>query len=126
MATISPFPTPDLTSIPYSRYVCSEPEFDGVVYSQTFEDKGGAFNTVTDTASQIWELEIHGLTPSEAEVYDDHYDDAFGQLNDFTFTDKLGVAHTGVRYMADGFKRSHDAHKSWIQKRAIRLIKRPA
>lgn len=123
MATVAAFPDNTLLGIPYTRYYCSEPEWDGIVYMQTFEDKSGSFNSVTTTPSQIWELTWDGLTAYEASALDAHYDLALGQLHDFSFTDREGTTHTGVRYASDGFKRDHT--KQWIQSRKIKLILRP-
>lgn len=125
MATVAAFPNPDLTGIPYSRYFAPEGDWDGVVYSHVFEDKGASFNSVNTSVPQMWELDFEGLSVTEALIFDAHYDLAKGQLNDFPFTDKAGALHTGVRYAPDGFRRSHDGHKSWIQSRKIKLIKRP-
>lgn len=125
MATVASFPNPDLTGIPYSRYFVPEGDWDGVVYSHIFEDKGASFNSVSVTVPQTWEMDFDGLTRTEALIFDEHYDLAKGQLNDFSFTDKAGTLHTGVRYTADGYRRSHDGHKSWMQSRKIKLIKRP-
>lgn len=122
MATIGNFPELP-ANVRYTRRHTPEPEYDSVVYLQTFEDKSAAFNSVTSTAPQIYEMELEGLMEHEAKVYDDHYAAAFGQLNDFSFTTREGTTHTGVRYAADGFRRDHS--KTWIQKRTIKLILRP-
>lgn len=123
MATIGNFPELPV-NVRYTRRHTPEPEYDSVVYSQMFEDKSAAFNSVTSTAPQIYELLLEGLMEHEAQVYDDHYDAAFGQKNDFSFTDRSGTTHVGVRYAADGFRRDHD--KVWNQKRTIKLILRPS
>lgn len=123
MATIVKFPELP-ANVRYTRTFVPEPEYDQVVFSQTFEDKQISINTVTNTAPQIFELVLEGLAQHEAKVYDDHYDLAFGQLNDFSFTDREGNTHTGVRYAPDGFKRDHS--KQWNQSRKIRLILRPS
>lgn len=125
MATIVAFPNPDLTGILYSRYYEPEGDWDAVVYSHKFEDSGASFNSVNVNVPQTWELEFNGLTKVQAAIFDEHYSLAKGQLNDFPFTDKQGNLHTGVRYAPDGFKRSHDGHKAWIQSRKIKLIRRP-
>lgn len=125
MATVAAFPNPDLTGIPYSRYYEPEPDWDGIVYAHTFEDKSQSFNSVSVTPVLMFEIEFNGLTQTEAAIFDAHYNLASGQLHSFPFTDKSGDLHTGVRYAADGYRRSHDGHKAWIQNRKIKLVKRP-
>lgn len=95
------------------------------MYAHTFEDKSQSFNAVSVTPILVFEIEFNGLTATEASIFDAHYDLANGQLHSFPFTDKSGDLHTGVRYANDGYKRNHDGHKSWIQSRKIKLVKRP-
>lgn len=123
MATVTAFPSPDLTGIPYSRYFAHRPDYEGVTYKHTFEDKGVSTNTVSATPIRTWELEWRGLTPTQAKIWDDHHDLAFGIHHNFSFTDKEGNLHTNVRYV--DYEPSHDGHKSWIQHRKIKIAKYP-
>lgn len=120
---ISAYPTPELGGPKWLKYTPVEPSYDDVTGIHTYQDEGISTYTNADTPKYIWILEYDGLYPLEAEILDDHYDEAFGQANSFTFTDREGVAHTGVRYDKGGFKRSHD--KQAIQKRSIRLVLYP-
>lgn len=124
MAVIAAFPTPDTTGIPYSRYWKPRADYDQVTYSQKFEDASEAANAVNSTAPQRWVIEFDGLSPFEAEIWQDHYDLAFADLNSFPYTEKDGTTVTGVKYLK--FECSHDGHKSWIKKVSVELIKRPA
>lgn len=123
MSVIAPFPNPDLTGILYTRYYKHKPDYDQVTYEHTFEDKGISVNSVNVTAPQKWDIEIQGLAPHEAKIWQDHYDLAFHNLNEFPYTDKEGNLHTGVRYL--NFECTHEAHKSKIKTIKCTLIRRP-
>lgn len=123
MAEIDPFPNPDLTGIPYSRFYKPKPDYDQVTYEHKFEDAGISVNSVNVTAPQTFEVEFHGLTPVQAAIWQGHYDRAFHNLHFFDFTEKNGTLNEGVRYLK--FECTHDAHKSWIRKVSATLIRRP-
>lgn len=122
MATIAAFPTADLSGPPTSKFFEPPRDYDRVTTSHEFEDGGKSFNADADEAPRTFELTYDSITPLEAQILDEHYDAAFGQVNDFPFTHPLtGEALTGVHYVS--YERSHS--KRWIQSRRAVLAKYP-
>jgi hypothetical protein len=94
-----------------------------------YEDYGASANEHSDTAPQRWRLEFKYYTDQPAgaallAALDAHWDEA--RMSDvFPFTGKDGVLIPNVQY-EDEVEWQHEANKSWIQIRIIRLIQRPA
>ena len=122
MSTIAPFPTPETTGIPYGRYDKPEPDFEKIVYENTYADGGKSFNVVNSRAPQRWLIEFDGLQEDEADIWSNHYALALHSANDFPFTEVNGLLNTGVRYSK--FQRRGHESGNWV-KLTIELIKYP-
>lgn len=120
------FPNPSILNVhgteKYSEYQPIEPDFDAVTVSHEYEDGGRDFNETNTDAPERWNVSILGISPEQADVYD-----AFSRqariANSFTFTDKAGTAHTGVR--VERYSRRHIGHKSWSVDCRFTLVKYP-
>lgn len=122
MATISPHPTPDQNGPMYSRFFEPPPDYDAVTTAHEYEDGGKSFNLDSEQQPRSFEISYDGLSELEAQILDDHYDEAKGQINDFTFTHpRTGEEIEGVHYLS--YERSHE--KTWMQTRRVVLIRYP-
>lgn len=66
-----------------------------------------------------------GLTAAEADIITTHFRDA-GYVYTFSFTDKLSVVQTGVRYAEQGgYSRTHERNRSWSVTVEVLLVKFP-
>lgn len=104
------FPTPDFTSYNYSRFRKLPKEYDAVTERHEYEDGGHGFNEVNSDTTQFWEIEYKGLSQDEADVFD-AFNDQARRARTFSFTDKWGEVHTGVRIAE--YDRNHQGHRSW-------------
>lgn len=120
---ISAYPTEENGGPKWLKYTPAPSDYDAITVVSGYQD--GGISTVTEASTGLlrWTIEYDGLTPLEADILDDHYDEAFGQANSFTFTDREGAAHTGVHYDKGGLTKSHD--KQWMQRRVVKLVKYP-
>lgn len=92
--------------------------------SPEFQDGGVDLNLDAVTPTYMWILQYEGLLASEALLLDAHYDSAFGEAYGFNFRDpKTTTLYASVHYDKEGYERSHT--KDWLQRRTIKLIKRP-
>lgn len=125
------FPNPSILNVhgteKYSEYLQgkkSEPDFDAVTIGHEYEDGGMDFVETNENVPERWKVSILGIKPEQADVYDAFYRQA-RIANSFTFTDKYGEVHTGVRIERNGYSRSHSGHKSWRVDCRFNLIKYP-
>lgn len=117
------FPDPDITSIPYEHFDDMPRPWGDIVDSYEFEDGGRTFNRRTDSPVTEWRLDmLGGLTKSQTNIFDEFWD-AVGTDRPFSFTDKYGTTHTGVRIR--DYSRSHEAHRSWSRRVSFTLVKYP-
>ena len=99
------------------------PRWESLNTEHEYEDDGISVNGVGTTPAQDYELVYDGLTPLQAQVLDDHYDEARHNLNDFEFRDRDGNLHTNARYFSYA---DPDHTKVDIQSRTIVLRVYPA
>lgn len=103
-----------------------QPDYKQVTSRHDYEDGGASFVTFNSVAPIIWLIEYDGLDGGAAQNFaaiDAHRADAFGEVYGFSFTNPYtNVTYTDVHYMQE-FEEDHK--KTWINKRTIRLIKRP-
>lgn len=125
------FPTPSMLDLPgYKHFYAAPKQWDDAVTSHEYDDGGRSFNRNTDTPAREWNLEIdcvtatgtHAASKLLTDVYDAFWN-AVGVDRTFSFTDKYGEIHTGVRIAE--YVRNHSEHKSWIQSVSFRLVKFP-
>jgi len=122
-STTLEFPEPDITGILYEHYDPMPRPWGDIADKYEFEDGGVTFNRRADSPIQEWQLDmIGGLTKYQTALFDEFWD-AVGNDRSFSFTDKDGTTHTGVR--VKDYSRSHEAHKRWSQRVSFRLIKYP-
>lgn len=120
------FPTPGMTGINYRRFYTAPDKWDDTVNMHTYEDGGISVNETTDTAVKEWEVEFdcvshtHALAKIQYEIFDEFWN-AVRTSRSFSFTDKYGTTHTGVRVKE--YSRSHGGHKSWQNEVVFRLVK---
>lgn len=118
---IDDYPTPELGGSPWLKFRDLDPDWSVVTTRQEMDDGGADFNREAESPIYRWEFE-YALLDQYIEIHDDHRESAKGETEPFTFTHpRTGVEYTGVRY--EGYERSHD--KNAVQKRTVRLIKRP-
>src|SRR6185295_20096348 len=99
----------------YHKYTKEKADWDDIVLTSIFEDKGADHNLSADTPCQRWTFEYTHLTETQAKVLDDHYDSAKGQYLGFSFTEPrdypssgaTGATYTDVHY--ESYERSHDS-----------------
>lgn len=100
-----------------------QPDYAEVTDKHVYEDAGASFVSRNDTATLRWLLEYDGLSDLESDVLDAHRAEAFGELFGFTFVNpRTGGSVSDVHY-DESFDEDHS--KVGINKRVIRLIKRP-
>lgn len=123
------FPLPTSLGLPgYKRFYAAPKPWGEVTDSHQYADGGMSFNRRTDTPLREWELEIdcngssHSASKALTDLYDAFSDNA-GVDRTFSFTDKYGTTHTGVRIKS--YERNHAEHKSWIQSVSFVLWKLP-
>lgn len=122
------FPTPGMTGINYRRWYAAPEKWDETVISHEYEDGGRSFNETSDTAVREWEVEFdcvshtHALAKTQYEIFDEFWN-AVRTSRSFSFTDKYGTTHTGVRVKE--YSRSHRGHKSWSNEVIFKLHKLP-
>lgn len=98
--------------------------FAEVTEKHIYEDGGASFQTVNDDAPIRWLIEYDGQELAESAVIDAHRADAFGEVYEFTLTNpRTTVVYTGVHY-DEQFEEDH--LKTWVNRRVVVLIKRPA
>jgi hypothetical protein len=124
MASAFPFNAGNCT-----HYFKAQKGWKEVTDIHTYEDFGASANEYSDTAPQRWQLEFKYYTDQPAgaallAAFDAHWDEA--RLSDeFQFTEKDGTIIPNVSY-EDEPEWSHEANKSWVQVRRVKLIQRPA
>ena len=122
-STTLEFPEPNITGILYEHYDAMPRPWGDIADKYEFEDGGVTFNRRADSPIQEWQLDmIGGLTKYQTALFDEFWD-AVGNDRTFSFTDKDGTTHTGVRVKE--YSRSHEAHRSWSRRVSFRLIKYP-
>lgn len=119
-STALEFPSPDITGIPWARHRKIPRDWSKVTIVHTYEDDGRSFSDTSDTPPQSWEVGYTGLTQAEAQVFDAFWE-AVRLKRSFSFTDKDGTLHTGVRVAA--YDRNHEAHMSWNSTVNFTLVK---
>jgi len=120
------FPTPDILPVHgsafYSEFHRQTDDWEAVTVSHTYYDGGRSFNETGDTPIKRWTLKMMGVPREQADIYDAFF--AAARLtNTFNFTDKFGTVHDAVRI--DNYKRTHDAHKSWVFNCEFTLVRYP-
>ena len=122
-STTLEFPEPNLTGILYEHYDELPRPWGDIADKYEFEDGGVTFNRRADSPIREWRLDmIGGLTKAQTLLFDEFWN-AVGNDRSFSFTDKDGTVHTGVRVKE--YSRSHEAHRSWSRRVSFRLIKYP-
>lgn len=116
------FPDPATTGIDWERFNRIPFDWNAVTVSNEYDDTGRSFNVLTDTPASLWEIRYSGLTRDEADVFD-AFNDAARRDRTFSFLDKDGTTHTGVRI--ESYSRDHEGHKSWSSSVAFTLVKYP-
>ena len=124
------FPEPNITGIHYS-YFYAVPEFKGrseTTGRHEYADAGASYNRNTDTPPREWEVSFDcvGSSHAECKLQTDVFDAfayAVGTDATFSFTDKYGTVHTGVRIQENGYSRTHRDNKSWYSKVDFKLKK---
>lgn len=116
------FPDPTLTGINWRRFKRAPLDWDSVSDSFEFEDGGRTFNERTDTPPIEWEVGFEGLTRAQLDIFDE-FNRAARRSRSFSFVDKFGDTHTGVRI--GSYSSDHDDYKSWRHNCSFRLIKYP-
>jgi hypothetical protein len=114
------FPSPSVTGIDWARYRKVPRNWGTVTIAHTYEDESKTFSDTSDTPPQFWEVGFTGLSPEQAEIFDEFWE-AARLKNPFTFIDKYGVSHSDVRIAS--FERDHDANKSWSSTATFQLVK---
>lgn len=118
-----PFPTADQGGSTAIKILEIPPNHDAAMILHEYADGGVSVDTRSDISTREWEVDYDGLDEDEAQVYDEHREDARGQAYGFTFIDRQGVTWTGVRYAQGGFNADHT--KTCVQARKAHLIFRP-
>lgn len=114
------FPSTQITDIPRNRFYV-ERDYEQITDSWEYEDGGKDFNEVADAAvaPRRWQYVYDGLTPEQAEQFDEFNDDV-RLVTPFTFIDKYDVAWSNV--FIKEYKRTHEAHKSWVVRVEFNLV----
>jgi hypothetical protein len=103
-----------------------QPDYQQVTNRHEYEDGGASFLIINDTAPILWTIEYDGLEVGSGvgvSIIDAHRADAFGEVYGFSLTNpRTSVTYTDVHYLPE-FEEDH--RKTWINRRVIRLIKRP-
>lgn len=128
--SVSNFPTAATIGIPlYNYYNKLDPAWDEVTVTSDFEDGGRDTNLTASAPAERWEIELDGLTETQAKVVMDHYNSAKGQNLDFSFVEPrnfpyttTGSTVTGVRY--EKYEHTRPQRKYWSHSFRITLIKR--
>lgn len=131
MANPDFYPTPPhrggkaLGAPDYERFFEPTPDYGELIITHKFPDGGVHLSTTGDVPPQTYVFEYRGLKPVQAALLDAHHASAFGHLFDFSFVHpKTRLTISGVRYAEDGFVRSHERNRSWIQHRLVTLVRR--
>lgn len=119
-STVLEFPSPDITGIDWERFRAVPRDWSKVTIAHVYEDESRSFSDTSDSPPQFWEVGYTGLTRQEADVFDAFWE-AVRLKRSFTFTDKNGTAHTGVRVAS--YDRNHDGHRSWSSSASFSLVK---
>jgi hypothetical protein len=122
MATIAPYPTPDLGGAIIQKERKLPPDYESLLTKHVYEDEGISVNRSGLIAPQDFELTYACVTPLLGQIHRDHYDEAFHDFNDFSFRDRDGNLHTNVRYV----KFEYDHTKIWSQQFTVVLRVYPA
>lgn len=129
-----PYPIPGLstaygTGPQWLKFHQFQPDYKAVTSRHDYEDSGASFVIFNNTAPIIWTIEYDGLeaatspSPAGVSIIDAHRADAFGEVYGFNLTNpRTSVVYTDVHYLPE-FEEDH--RKTWINRRIIRLIKRP-
>lgn len=129
-----PYPIPGLITAhgvgpPWLKMHEFQPDYNAVVSAHLYEDSGASFVAFNDTGPILFAIDYDGLdgvygAGLDYHVLDSHRADALGQVYGFTFTNpRTNITYTDVHYDSQ-FDEDH--RKTWINKRTIHLIKRPA
>jgi hypothetical protein len=120
------FPTPSILPVHgssyYSHFRETEVDYDSITIYHEYDDGGRSFNETSDTATRRWDLEIEGVSYAQARIYDEFRAQA-RKANTFSFTDKFGAVHTGVRI--EDYSRTHSKNRSWLNDVKFTLVKYP-
>jgi hypothetical protein len=117
--SITYFPSFDITGIRPSRWYEAPRDWPTITEDFEYEDGAKDFNETADDAPRHWEYGHTGLTPEQAQQFDDFYD-LVRLATPFYFTDKYGVTWTNV--YIESYSRVHEAHKSWSITVNFRLV----
>lgn len=118
MATITAYPTPS-ESGPLINRLERHP-IDYPVTRYEFED-GGVEVNIAPCGLQRWDVYHEGLTPAELQTLVDHWNEAKGKTNDFSFYDhQQDATFTGVSY-AD-FQIDQHRHKQTLFAHATLVV----
>lgn len=112
------FPTSEITGIPKTRFH-DKRDYEAITDTWTYEDGSTDANEVTDNAPYNWEYFFTGLTPAQAQVYEDFFN-TVRLSQKFYFTDKFGVTYSNVKVKS--YTRNWDAHKSWVMTVEFNLV----
>jgi hypothetical protein len=125
MPSPAEFPLPSVSGSNPRYESCTQqaPDYQ-IGESPEYQDGGKDFNLDAATPTRRWALVYDGLTLAEAAILDAHFDSAYGEAFGFNFRDpKTTTLYSAVHYEKDGYEKSHT--KDWLQRRVIKLIKRP-
>lgn len=111
---------PSLTTTRAESFTEEEPEYP-VTTGPKFADGGADTFLANTTPVRKFVIIYSGLTLAEATTLDDHIASCYGTHLGFTLTTPTGEVIANVKY-ADR-ERTHT--KVWLQRRTVRLIKRP-
>lgn len=123
-----PYPIPALSTANgigpvWLKFHQFQPAYAEVTEKHEYEDGGASFQTANDTGPIRWAIEYDGLSAAEVAVLDAHRNDAMGEVYGFDLTNpRTSVTYTDVHF-DEGW--SEDHQKTWVNSRAVRLIKRP-
>lgn len=125
-----PFGNPDAFPLPaeggpiYLKFHQYQPAYAEVVQKHIYDD--GGFSTVSfnDTAPIRWLIEYDGLPEDQVAILDAHRADAFGEVYGFTLTNPRTEEEFEDVHYDEEFDEDHT--RTHVNRRVIRLIKRPA
>lgn len=121
MPTCSQFPSVSIGGPRPLKLVVREQEYP--TGSLVFEDGGIETNITSPCGRMEMDLTYDGLSQAEAQLLDDHFDEAKKDVNDFLFLDyHSGRLLAGCKYVSYR-KPQHTKH--WSGKRQITLVKEP-
>lgn len=106
----------------YSHFREQEQDFDAITVHHEYDDGGRSFNETSDTAPRRWDLEINGVSYAQARIYDEFSYQA-RKAQTFSFTDKFGETHSGVR--VESYSRKHNKNQNWLNDVKFTLVKYP-